>query len=217
MRISVFIIMMLLFSISSMAQDIMVDAVHLKSGAVYKGIITERIEGEKLKLQTLDGRTLEISYSVISRIDREPTIGINNSSGNRSTKKEKEPGLAFLYSFLLPGGGQFYNGQNLKGALMLTGYLGGTVTAIALANSGHVPPEEIYIPMGGVFIIWLYSIIDAPVNANKINDKALTLGLLESKNYSLEVTPQVITSNVPMSNYLSNSFSPGFSLSLNLK
>ncbi|MCF8234362.1 MAG: hypothetical protein K9J33_06055 [Bacteroidales bacterium] len=217
MRISIVVFLMLILSINSLAQDIMVDAVYLKSGAVYKGIITEQMEGQKLWLQTLDGRTLEIDYSVISRIEREPAVGIDYSSGNRYSKKEKDPGLAFLYSFLLPGGGQFYNGQNLKGALMLTGYLGGAVTAIALASSGYVPPEEIYIPMGGVFIIWLYSVIDAPVNANKINDKALTFNLLKSKNYSLEVAPQVITCNNPINNHVNNSFSPGFSLYLNLK
>jgi len=209
MKFSIIIVLLLFLSINSNSQDVAINAIHLTNGAVYKGIITERIDNVKLRLQTLDGRILEIDYSVISRIEKEPAIGINR----KYSKKEKAPGLAFLYSFLLPGGGQFYNGQNLKGALMLTGYLGGTVTTIALASSNNVTPEQIYIPMGGALLIWLYSIIDAPVNANKINDKALSFHLIKLKNHTIKLTPQLITLN----NYTNNKVTPGFSLCLKLR
>ncbi len=41
----------------------------------------------------------------------------------------KSPGMAFLFSFLLPGGGQYYNKQYGKGGAMTALWLGGIVTA----------------------------------------------------------------------------------------
>ena len=54
---------------------------------------------------------------------------------------------AFLLSLLLPGAGQFYNGQMWKGVLIL---------ALSLTI--------VFIPL-----LWLVGIIDAPISAIRIN------------------------------------------------
>ena len=38
--------------------------------------------------------------------------------------KYKDPGTALLWSILIPGGGQIYNGQVGKGLLFMAGYYG---------------------------------------------------------------------------------------------
>ena len=43
---------------------------------------------------------------------------------------EKSPWLAFLLSYMFPGGGQIYNGQPVKGLLFLTGITVGVGIAV---------------------------------------------------------------------------------------
>ena len=100
--------------------------------------------------------------------------------------KYKSPTTAFLYSFLLPGGGQFYNGESKKGLIQL----GIAVTGVLLAYSNWTEYEwvrddyywasygytreygnetlmytGIALYLGGA--VW--SMIDAPMSAKKIN------------------------------------------------
>ena len=42
-----------------------------------------------------------------------------------AAQDSKDPGTAQLYSFVVPGGGQFYSGETLKGAVLVTGVVGG--------------------------------------------------------------------------------------------
>jgi len=77
----------------------------------------------------------------------------------------KSPGGAFCLSFfLIPGIGQFYNGQGGKGATMMILHFGSAAVA-ALSSD-----EDMAIIGAGVFFAnWLWSSIDAPVSANAIN------------------------------------------------
>ena len=61
----------------------------------------------------------------------------------------KEPLLAVLMSFFLPGLGQFYNGDTKKGAMML----GILLVSLILIS--------IVIGIAGVFGVWIWSMIDA--------------------------------------------------------
>lgn len=103
----------------------------------------------------------------------------------------RSPGLAFLFSFLLPGGGQYYNHQYGKGAAMSAIWMGGIITASTSRGTfRHYEPTDCYtdqygnyncdyypnrvdaqrtIGMVAVYGSWIWSMIDAPVSAARIN------------------------------------------------
>lgn len=64
--------------------------------------------------------------------------------------KRKEPGIALLLSFLLPGLGQFYNGDVGKGIALMLGFF-----------------VLVWIGIGIVF--WIWAMIDAYQSATNIN------------------------------------------------
>ena len=117
---------------------------------------------------------------------------------------EKNPWAAFGLSFLLTGGGQFYNGQHRKGALQLGGsVVGGAilisgmlattedilVSTTEIIVTGDTTVEEARggtrIVTGLVLVMGLkaWSMIDAPIVANRINE--------EGRWTSLRVVPLV--------------------------
>jgi len=69
----------------------------------------------------------------------------------------KNPGLAFILSFLICGIGQIYNGQTGKGIVLLVLY------AISIALCA-VAIGFITTP-----ILWIYGMVDALRTAEKIN------------------------------------------------
>jgi len=94
----------------------------------------------------------------------------NLVSFDSTTFKKRKPGVAFLWSFLISGGGQFYNGEYYKGGVML----GSTLFALALVLDGEDNPSKGYQPgldIGVPIIVGvgLWSLIDAPISANKLN------------------------------------------------
>lgn len=134
------------------------------------------------------------------------------TSGNRRVvgTDYRSPGLAFLFSFLLPGGGQYYNHQHAKGGAMTGLWMGGLITT-AVAASYTVDCYETYngsivcddlenegaqaaAAVGGMVMFgsWLWSVIDAPVNAARINRGNKATGLLEFQKedkFSLRIDP----------------------------
>lgn len=133
----------------------------------------------------------------------------------------KSPGLAFLFSFLMPGGGQYYNRQFGKGAAMTTLWAGGIVTAATapyyhndcVYYEPYLDPNDpnYYEPyydcyytgrspqriVGNVVWTgsWLWSMIDAPISAARINRRnadANTAGILDfqlNKRTTLHLDP----------------------------
>jgi len=71
-------------------------------------------------------------------------------------RKEKSPGIAALLSFIFAGSGQIYNGELVKGILILAGTLVGVLIFL--------------IP--GV-IVWVYGIYDAYATAKKMNEGSI--------------------------------------------
>ncbi|MBK8944749.1 MAG: hypothetical protein IPM32_05680 [Ignavibacteriae bacterium] len=91
----------------------------------------------------------------------------------------KSPWLAFSLALMFPGMGQIYNGEYGKLGIMygVAGIGAGmAIAAMVNSNYGTSNPEPSYVaPLGiaGVSIIslaWIYSIIDAPISANSINE-----------------------------------------------
>jgi len=69
----------------------------------------------------------------------------------------KNPGLAALASFIWCGAGQVYNGQILKGVVLLIAYLISIVLIFVLIGLITTP------------LLWIYGIYDAYKTAEKIN------------------------------------------------
>lgn len=94
----------------------------------------------------------------------------------------RNPGLAFLLSFLMPGVGQLYNGQFVKGGIILALMLVGIVVFLTTPGGSDfiynllaylVNParargsvSSLQLITGLVmFITWVYAFIDAPLSA----------------------------------------------------
>jgi hypothetical protein len=165
--------LILLSTSQTFAQQAMEDVVHLKNGGVIRGIIVEQIPGETLKIQTRDGNIFAYRFDEIAKITKEPMRGV------LSVTKKKDPLLAFGLSFLITGGGQFYNGQYGKGILQLGAVLVG-ISLVASAGDSHNHPydsseeDEAQVAFGTVMILggYLWSLIDAPISANRINQES---------------------------------------------
>ena len=107
--------------------------------------------------------------------------GSDRSDQYNASFSRKSPGLAFLFSFLYPGIGQFYNGQIGKGVAMSVVGTVTLVTGFACANNaiqedyyGNYYIDEDMLLLASTasvvyFGTWLWSFIDAPVSAGKIN------------------------------------------------
>lgn len=119
--------------------------------------------------------------------------------------KKRSPGVAFLLSAVLPGGGQFYNGDNGKGWTMLLTSVTGVV--LFLNGTTKVEPDGVVgedtrnnsgalLGMGMVLVSGVWSIIDAPIRAailNKQNKVSMQLepGLFRLPNDGLKVGPNI--------------------------
>lgn len=105
---------------------------------------------------------------------------INYSVLNEADFKKRKPGVAFLWSFLVPGGGQFYNGQSYKGGLML----GGAVFGLLLLLDGSEGSNtEASYTAGSLLLVGtsLWSLIDAPISAVTLNkENGVTLNIESS-------------------------------------
>ena len=96
--------------------------------------------------------------------------------------KEKNPWIALGLSVLVPGLGQFYNGQPVKGGIQLGLVVGGyTMFFLAVDDDlvyadGTVLDVDDDNAIGGLGIlvaggVAIWSIIDAPISANNINKR----------------------------------------------
>jgi len=154
------------------------DVVYLKNGGIIRGVIIEQIPGQSLKIQTRDGNVFVYKLDEIDRFTKEPT---KVRQLNANSPGKKSGGTAFVLSLLIPGGGQFYNGQGGKGAIML----GLSVVGAALIISGSEGDpyydyyrdsnsgDETKTGLGAFLLVGsaLWSLIDAPISASAINRK----------------------------------------------
>lgn len=89
----------------------------------------------------------------------------------------KSPGTAMLLSILIPGGGQYYNGDYIKGGIMTGAWVGGAVMMFSGAGYYYYGGSGL-VTAGSLIVVgsYVWSVIDAPMGANKYNN---SLGLLE--------------------------------------
>jgi hypothetical protein len=147
---AVFLYIILLFTLCSIAfsQDI----IHTKSGSSFKGRIVEEFPNVQIVIQDIGGNRYTIAWDDIERIERGQWLG------------RKNPVVSWALSFfLLPGLGQFYNGDNGQGGTNL----GLHVMALALVIGAEDRPQVAGAVIGTAN--WIWSFIDAPVRSKKIN------------------------------------------------
>jgi hypothetical protein len=117
----------------------------------------------------------------------ETGIGIGDliayESGNREDGEGEESGgpevaekpyvtkkcalTSFLLSLLVPGGGQFYNGETFKGVIMLTAFAAGVGVSVELDSNGEHGLAAAGLAMTAG--VWAYSMADAVISSERIN------------------------------------------------
>lgn len=107
--------------------------------------------------------------------------------------QEKNPWLAFLLSFVITGTGQFYNGENKKGGIMLAGALTGAGMIVSQIEDDKIPEDNGVVTTGALLLFGsgLWSVIDAPLSANRINR--------EARQASFHITP-IVTGDLVAAN-----------------
>lgn len=182
------------------AQANLQDVVYLKNGSVVRGTIIEQVPGVSLKLQTNDGNIFVYNIEDVEKMTKEQSKGstrqvstyaYSNGAGstNSTAMSERSPFVAGLLSWIVPGAGQFYNGQSKKGWGDLGLHLGSSIImgiGTGLMSSsysydyydGDYYYDEsqyttgcIFMVVGGVtlFVNGICSIVDAVKSAKNIN------------------------------------------------
>ena len=147
------------------------------------GTITHEDPGKMVGIRTADGKELEFRASDVLTIlrnseDTSPSLDTPAFHPSFATEGHKSPTTALVLSVLIPGAGQFYNGQPGKGVVQLVGAVGGL--ALGIANM----PTEVNVGFASVktgnaglsaagfgvaLAACVWSIVDAPTSASKIN------------------------------------------------
>lgn len=222
-----FILLVVLFGAISVAsaqyyapQQNLVDVIYTTNGLVLQGTIVEQIPGVEYTIVTTDGRTLTIDALSIKRITKENGSGYlgnayhYNNHGPYKIDADGHPiyplsvAGAFTRSLIVPGLGQMYNGEGLKGGLLFSGCLVGLLGATVGANALYWIEEEVVISSVALIAgCYLYSLIDAPMTASRWNKRHGFVG----GGYCLNIAPTVGT----IRSLSGSEAAVGMSLSLN--
>ena len=154
----------LILAPSVFGQGQMEDVLYLKDGSVIRGTIIEQIPNVSIKIQTRDRSEFVYKMEEVSRITREQAVGM----AAYGTTEKKSPVLAFCLSFVVPGLGQYYNGDIAKGVIQDVMYVGGWV----LFYTEDTETNWSWVGLGMVLGSEVWSMIDAPISASRINKRA---------------------------------------------
>ncbi len=96
----------------------------------------------------------------------------------------KSPVLAFVASFVITGAGQVYNGEWKKGAVQFVGATAGAVMVLSAVGEDETLDEDDNATLAGIgALVWVgsavWSLIDAPISANRINREAQSAHLFQ--------------------------------------
>lgn len=187
------------------------DNIVFKDGTEVKAKVQEISTTEVVykRQDNLDGPVYKVERSKVFIIQFEngttevvSPLNINQVLGTDATGRRqlvgtayRSPGLAWLFSFIIPGGGQYYNHQYGKGAAMSALWVGGIATAATSWRRDYYYEPNCYYDANGIYVCddygyygndrgaraqyavgmisvygsWIWSMIDAPVMAARIN------------------------------------------------
>lgn len=165
-RIILLSISILVLSYVSAFSQALEDVIYLKNGGIMRGTIIEQVPNQSLKLQTHDKNVFVYKFDEVEKITKEAVQSTANHDDSYLY-----PGLSLALSFVVPGAGQFYNGQYSKSAIIFvsSGLMFGL--AMSFDNAEGQSHGQLKEFLFGYSCIWVYSMIDAPVCAIKINNK----------------------------------------------
>ncbi len=220
-----------LLTSKSFAQDI----ITLHTGEELKVEIKEvsKTEVKYKKISFYDGPLFTLPISDIFMIkysNGEKEVFTKPQVSNATSVGKKEPALSFLFSFLLPGGGQYYNGEYRKGALMTGLWLGsfvGMAASIPYDDDDYYDNHNKYngaSDTGPIFTLfalvymgnYIWSVIDAPVSANKINKQNM-LSWNIGKDTRISIKPDFNLQSYNTGGFRSIEPTYGAKISLNFK
>jgi len=164
------------------SRERMLDVLYLKDGSVVRGTILGETRSGSVRIRDIDGNVSVHPGDAVIRIAEEPGHDIYSGV----IRNKKSPWLAFGLSYLFPGLGQYYNGEVRKGILQEVLVIGGLV--LAFSDAGWKWEYDYYydeynwaktrVETGWYWIGvcaaaggTLWSVIDAPVSANRINSE----------------------------------------------
>lgn len=167
-------------------QATMVDVIYTNDGLVLQGTIVDQVPGVSYNIVTLDGRSYTLDALSIKRITKEQVAGvvtqnhIYHHDPYMVYKLDEDgfpiyplsPATAFTRSLLMPGWGQIYNGEELKGTLLLSGAIVGILGITIGVNVINAPEDLVgYSSLALLGGCYLYSLIEAPLFAARWNKK----------------------------------------------
>lgn len=154
------------------------DVVYLKNGGIVRGTIFEQLPDKSLKIARFDGKVFSYKMNEIDKISKETVMRMHTIG------KKKNPMVALGLSFPIIGAGQFYNGQYAKGAIQLgAGIVGLGLTLSASGDNQDQPDGNLdvdsddWMSVPGYLLLFggaIWSLIDAPMSANRINQQSQT-------------------------------------------
>jgi len=161
------------------------DVVYLKNGSIIHGTIIEQVLNKSIKIQTKDGNIFVYNFEEVEKITKD------TSSKKPERDKYRSPGLAFGFSVLYPGIGQFYNHQVGKALIMSIGtpsllILGAILMDDQNDRSTYKFGRDIVITSAGIYI---WSLIDAPTSAARINKKAGIISFNNKNKFNILLIP----------------------------
>lgn len=179
--------LLIVSSVTLIAQQNYDDVVYLKNGSIIRGIIIEQIPNISLKIQTKDNSVFVYNIEDVEKMTKEPVQEKPSAQQNEYYGSEKDPTTAVLLSALLPGAGQYYNDDVTKGVVMTSLYVAGWALYFAAgyseewyeddyywASYGYYYEEEtpwLYVGLGIAVGTWVWSMIDAGISASDYNDR----------------------------------------------
>ena len=171
-------------------------------------ILVINVSAEELHdKKTSDGSNIKsessISISSVSGIHYILSNYVNEFSeynlSGQSKPSYKSPWVAFLLSYIIPGGGQIYNGEIIKGLVFTGTFMLGAVIALIPgigAKSGSEWPTSSYIGVGIAGIAYVWQLVDAPISASRINEEnnlsMFKINILNGHHVSIGLSSELI-------------------------
>jgi hypothetical protein len=169
------------------------DVVYLKNGSIIKGQIVEQTLDSIIKIQTADGSLFVYSQTEVEKIESEVSPAV-------PYYKYKNPVASWALSFfLVPGIGQFYNGDVRGGSAFASFYaVSLTLFCVGLVQTNR---DDSYkysgattYMVGGLLsmgVCWLVSWISAPIQSYRLNREHGLLSWQIGKKSNLALSPDV--------------------------
>lgn len=232
------VLIVILFCATSLFGQNKQEVVHLKNGSVVKGAVVGEIN-DSIAVQAADGSLFILATSDITQREDVPlaqqmaaatSTQIDAQSQVVYVKQKKEPGLAGFLSFLIPGIGQFYYGNNHAGlidlgealasdAMIIGGYLSCGINALRYQETGRLMYQSkaetgAYICIAGT--VWslingIWSIVDAVKGTMAVNRENGYAMYDVGGGVSVGARPQLTYEHPEYAMHMPNSLNAGMS------